>query len=94
MPTDAKVAVAAALLALLPAWLMTRSLDPSTPGWAVQVYLSLFQSSGVPPLRSSCAVPSFGTERAAGEGSARVSSLRLKRADECPGWGRKSQRRH
>ena len=56
MPADAKVAVFAAVLAVFPAWLMTRSLDPSQPGWAVRIYLNLFRTSGVPPLSQTASV--------------------------------------
>ena len=53
MPTDGKVALFAAVLALLPAWLMTRSLDPSQPGWAVRVYLGLFRAADVPGVSAA-----------------------------------------
>jgi hypothetical protein len=53
VPADAKVALIAAVLALVPALLMRRSLDPSQPGWAVRVYLSLFRTSEVPTLRDA-----------------------------------------
>ena len=53
MPADAKVALIAAVLALVPALLMIRSLDPSQPGWAVRVYLSRFRTSVVPTLRDA-----------------------------------------
>jgi hypothetical protein len=45
VPPDGKVALIAAAAALLPAWLMTRSLDSTRPGWAVRVYLSLMSMS-------------------------------------------------
>lgn len=45
MPPDGKLALIAAVVALIPAWLMTRSTDTSKPGWAVRVYLTLFAVS-------------------------------------------------
>ena len=51
MPVDGTIALVAAVAALVPAWLMTRSLDPTQPGWAVRVYLSLFSMSELKRLR-------------------------------------------
>ena len=53
MPPDAKVAIFAAVVALLPAWLSTRSLDPAQPGWAVRVYLELFRSTNFPRIQNA-----------------------------------------
>ena len=53
MPTDAKVAIFAAVVALIPAWLSTRSLGPTQPGWAVRVYLGLFRSTEIPPVQDA-----------------------------------------
>jgi len=53
VPADAKVALIAAALALIPAWFMTRGSDPSRPGWAVRLYLGLFRSADVPPLSTT-----------------------------------------
>jgi hypothetical protein len=52
VPADAKVALLAAVIALIPAWFATRSFDPAQPGWAVRVYLTLFSQVG---LQSSAA---------------------------------------
>ena len=53
MPADARVALVAAVIALIPAWLMTRGSDPSRPGWAVRLYLGLLRGSDVPPLSAA-----------------------------------------
>jgi len=50
VPPDGKVALIAAVVALVPAWFSTRSPDPTQPGWAVRVYLQLFRSSDIPFL--------------------------------------------
>ena len=51
MPPDAILALIAAVGAVIPARLMTRTLDPARPGWAVRVYLTLFRASEVKRLR-------------------------------------------
>jgi len=51
VPPDGILALIAAVVAVIPAWLMTRSLDPTRPGWAVRVYLALFRTSEIKPLR-------------------------------------------
>jgi len=51
MPPDGMLALIAALAAVIPAWLMTRSLDSTRPGWGVRVYLALFQVSEFKHLR-------------------------------------------
>jgi hypothetical protein len=55
MPPDAKVALVAALLGLVPAWASTRSADPTQPGWAVRFYLGLFSVSGFDRVRGGSA---------------------------------------
>ena len=53
MPQDAKVAIVAAVVALIPAWISTRSLDATQPGRAVRLYLELFRSSNVSPVQEA-----------------------------------------
>jgi hypothetical protein len=53
VPPDAKIAIVAAVVALIPAWISTRSLDPTQPGWAVRVYLELFRGSNLPPAQAA-----------------------------------------
>ena len=55
MPPDGKLALIAAVCAAVPAWLMTRSLDPTRPGWAVRVYLTLFSMSELKRVRDTSA---------------------------------------
>jgi hypothetical protein len=50
VPADGYLAVIAAIVALVPASLGTRSPESDRPGWAIRVYLSLFRSSGLKPL--------------------------------------------
>ena len=51
MPPDAKLALVAAVIALIPAWVATRNSDPTRPGWAVRVYLTLFSMSELRRVR-------------------------------------------
>jgi len=53
VPADGKVALIAAVMALIPAWLMIRRLDPTQPGWAVRVYLGLFRTADVPRISAA-----------------------------------------
>jgi len=57
VPADAKVALLAAVIALIPAWLATRRFDPAQPGWAVRVYLALFSQVGLQRERDASATP-------------------------------------
>jgi hypothetical protein len=55
VPPDGELALIAAAAALLPAWLMTRSLDSNRPGWAVRGYLGLFSMSELKRVRDASA---------------------------------------
>ena len=51
MPPDARLALVAVVIAFVPAWVATRSSDPTRPGWAVRVYLTLFSMSELRRIR-------------------------------------------
>ncbi len=57
MPADARLALLAAVVAVVPAWLATRSLDPAQPGWAVRVYLALFSLAELRRQRDTSVKP-------------------------------------